>query len=75
MLKKEASLLKVTTFLTIILGVAIFSSFNVAAPLDCEYKNIPCSAGQVKVLGLSDSTNAHAEIPSQSNYAWNVCKK
>ena len=71
--KKEVSVLKSIIFLTMILIVAIFSSFNVAAPLSCEYKNVPCSPGQVKVLGLSDVTNAHAEIPSQSNYLWNIC--
>jgi hypothetical protein len=53
---------KIGIFLAFALFAAVFFSLNSVAQLDCTYKNAACGAGETKVLGLHDITNAHAEL-------------
>ena len=41
--------------------------------LYCDFTGIHTCSGTNKVLGISSSTNAHAQIPSLDNYGTDVC--
>lgn len=45
------------------------------AALECTVRQTSCEGGEVKILGLSDVTNAHAELASQTDYDYHVCCK
>jgi hypothetical protein len=54
------------------LSILILSVSASAQLLSCTMSQTPCTAG-VDVFHTSDSSNAHAELPSQSNYNNYVC--
>lgn len=54
--------------------ITFILSCNLAfAVLDCEVKNTACIGNQLKVMGFSDYSNAHAEIYTENNYDYNLC--
>ena len=59
----------------IILSLSLFLLFILAdsaeAALSCSFNS--CPSGGIYVLRMSASYNAHAELPSQSNYSNYVC--
>jgi len=59
----------------IILSLSLFLLFILAdsaeAALNCSFNS--CPSGGTQVLKMSASSNAHAELPSQSNYTNYVC--
>ena len=58
-------------FLTLFLSVVAFMVAVHAGTLTCTVSST-CSSGVV-IFRISSSTNAHAELPSQSNYANLIC--
>jgi len=50
----------------------VFVSYSADA-FQCTVRDNTCNAGEAKILGMSGTTNAHAEISSQNNYAKVVC--
>lgn len=81
MVEKRVGLHSAMFFLVFaLLSLVIFSIAVIAPDLSCTFKNTPCitsppGQAETKILGASNSTNAHAENSSQSNYEWNVCCK
>ncbi len=64
--------------LVLAVGAAVFFNFtnqNIqAAPaFSCQVRTGSCNAGETAVLKMSDTTNAHAEMPGQTNYNYSVC--
>src|SRR4030042_1010266 len=61
----------------IILSLSVLLLFILAdtteATLSCLPRSSSCLAGENVVLKMSASSNAHAELPSQSNYSNYVC--
>lgn len=56
----------------IIIFVIIFIPNSISASLSCSIETT-CDSPGVVILKMSDTTNAHAELPSQSNYENLVC--
>jgi len=49
------------------------SPVGVSKKIGCRVTQDECSNNEVLVLKMSDAVNAHAELPSQDNYAYNLC--
>ncbi|MBD3260061.1 hypothetical protein GF371_05565, partial [Candidatus Woesearchaeota archaeon] len=43
--------------------------------LSCIVRQTSCEADEVEVMGMSNQTNAHAELVNMSTYDWQVCCK
>lgn len=65
----------------VVLAIAAFSTIaNADDPfLTCYFRNAStCFAGDTKLVGASNYTNAHAEIPNpipDESYGWSICCK
>ena len=61
----------------LILLILLFFGFSLAfsaeADLECKVKDSCGAPGEVTVLRMSDTTNAHAELPNQTNYNYYLC--
>lgn len=62
---------KLSKSAAIFLLLFVYSGTAFAGTLTCSISS-NCASGTV-ILRLSDTTNAHAELPSQSNYSQGVC--
>ncbi len=62
---------KILLFGFVSILIFIFPSSGLAS-LSCDIKTA-CDAGEVAVFKTSFITNAHAELPDQTNYPFNVC--
>ncbi len=60
---------KIIIFLLLLLA----SAPKVFAALTCTITASCVGAGEVKIMNVSDTDNAHAELPSQSNYTTFIC--
>lgn len=50
-----------------------FQTFVSAGTLSCTIRSGSCNAGEAVVLKMHNTTNSHAELPSQSNYSNLLC--
>lgn len=61
----------------IIILLVCFSAFILAEPveaaLSCQVRSGGCLSGETAVFKMSNTTNAHAELSSQTNYNYYVC--
>lgn len=62
-------------FCIVLASVAVLSFISqaLAGTLSCVVRTSSCSGGEVAVLRMSSTTNAHAELASQSSYDQLVC--
>lgn len=52
----------------------LYISYAYSLTISCIVRNSgSCNPGEVKLLGMSSTTNAHAELPTQTNYQYSVC--
>lgn len=65
----------VLLLLWVFLGIGIFVAprFLYAGTLSCTVRASACSGGETAIWRMSGTSNAHAELPSQSLYAQLVC--
>ncbi|MBM3303622.1 MAG: LamG domain-containing protein, partial [Candidatus Aenigmarchaeota archaeon] len=69
--------MRLILLLGFVLALSLIAPVAMAVPaLDCLIKaSCDAAGGETDVLHLSDLFNAHAELPSQPNYAYKVCCK
>ncbi|HLD78226.1 MAG TPA: hypothetical protein VJB16_04320, partial [archaeon] len=59
--------------LLILSAFALLAAPALAADLSCAYRSAGCSSGETELLGLSSSSDAHAELPGQTSYNSAIC--
>src|SRR4030042_3816776 len=69
-MSKKAGQLVLSFFISMFLLVCLSSAKNVY--LNCSVSTT-CQYPNVNVLSISDLSDAHAELNSQSNYPYHVC--
>ncbi|HTZ42102.1 MAG TPA: hypothetical protein VMC07_02780 [Candidatus Omnitrophota bacterium] len=59
----------------ILLFIAFLSvNFISASSVTCTIRaGTSCNSGEIRLMGLSDVTNAHGELPSQTTYPYSLC--